>query len=370
LPVVKTDLHVRAPVTGTWSPEYLAAIVDSSDDAIIGKTLDGVIISWNTGAERLYGYSADEVVGRPISILMPRERPNELPEILDRLRRGERIDHYRTERVRKDGTKLLVSVSISPVHDSDGRIIGASAIARDITAQERAIQEALELREQFVSIASHELRTPLTAVVARLQLVARRLRGPDYDREALQRDVTLVQRSAEKLRHLLERLLDLSRIRSGKLALERKPTDVIALVRAAVAEFAETSGREITIGGTESADGVINIDGVRVEEAVTNLVDNAIKYGPADKPIEVHIAQDANAVRVSVRDHGTGIDPKDRERIFEAFQRANPDSRGVGLGLHIAREIVRLHGGSLEVGDADGGGAMFVMTLPREAAPS
>jgi signal transduction histidine kinase len=302
-------------------------------------------------------------------MLIPRDRPNELPRIMEQLRRGERVDHYRTVRVRKDGTPISVSVTISPVNDSEGRIIGASAIARDVTEQERAVQHALELREQFVSIASHELRTPLTAVIARLQLVERRLDRPDYDREALRRDVALVQRGTQKLRLLLERLLDLSRIRSGKIALFRAPTDVVALVRAVATELAETSGREITINGPRSADGVTDADPVRIEEVITNLIDNAMKYGPSDRPVEVDIAQTKDAVRIAVRDHGPGVAPENRDRIFEAFHRASADARGVGLGLHIAREIVKRHAGSLEVTDGEGGGAMFVMTLPRKAAP-
>jgi len=362
---VKTDPRLDERPRGAWSPEYLAEIVDSSDDAIIGKTLDGVIISWNKGAERLYGYTADEVVGRPISILIPPERPDELPQIMERLRRGERVDHYRTIRVRKDGTRLAVSVTISPVHDRDGRIVGASAIARDVSEQERAVHDALRVREQFIAVAAHELRTPLTTVFARLQLAERRVSQPDFDRAALSRDITLVRQGAEKLRVLIERLLDISRIRSGQLALDGEPTDVVALVRAAAAELAETSGREVRVSGPDSQRDRMNVDSVRIEEVVTNLIDNANKYGPADRPIEVDIADDADAVRVAVRDHGPGIAPHQRGRIFEAFERASSDTRGVGLGLHVAREIVTLHGGSLEVEDGEGGGAKFVMTLPK-----
>jgi PAS domain S-box-containing protein len=363
--VVKTDVRSDEKRRGRWSPEYLAEIVDSSDDAIIGKTLDGVIISWNKGAERLYGYLADEVVGRPIAILIPPDRPDELPQIMAQLRHGERVDHFRTARVRKDGTRISVSVTISPVHDSEGRVVGASSIARDVSEQERAVHDALQVREQFIAIAAHELRTPLTTVFARLQLAERRIKQPDYDRRALARDVTLVRQGAEKLRVLLERLLDISRIRSGHLELDRKPTDLVTLVRDAAREFAETSGRDIKISGPESSNGIMNVDGVRIEEVITNLIDNAYKYGPADKPIEIDIADDADAVRVAVTDHGAGIAAEQRERIFEAFHRDSRDTRGVGLGLHVARELVTLHGGSLAVEEGEGGGARFVMTLPK-----
>src|SRR3989442_516753 len=178
-----------ADAPARWSPEYLAAIVDSSDDAIIGKTLDGTIVSWNPGAERLYGYTPDEAIGRPISIIVPAERPDELPQILDRLRRGERIEHYRTTRVTKDGERITVSVTISPVRDASGTIIGASAIARDVGEHERAVEEALRLREDFISVVAHELRTPLTILYGRLQLVARRLARPDHDAAASRRDM-------------------------------------------------------------------------------------------------------------------------------------------------------------------------------------
>jgi len=202
-------------------------------------------------------------------------------------------------------------------------------------------------------------------VFARLQLAERRVSQPNYDRSAIARDVTLVRQGAEKLRVLIERLLDISRIRSGQLELDRKPTDVVALVRGAANEFAETSGREIRVSGPERQGDLVNVDSVRIEEVVTNLIDNANKYGPANKPIEVDIVDDADAIEVAVEDHGPGVEPHQRGRIFEAFQRNSSDSRGVGLGLHVAREIVKLHGGSLEVEEGKGEGARFVMTLPK-----
>jgi PAS domain S-box-containing protein len=350
-----------------WFPEFLAAIVDSSDDAIIGKTLDATIISWNRGAERLYGYTPEEVIGKPISILVPIDRPDEIPAIMDRLRQGIRIEHYKTIRVRKDGQRLQISVTISPVRDATGRIIGASAIARDITEQERAIQEALRLREDFISIAAHELRTPLTTVYARLQLAERRLSRDDYDRKALQRDVEIVRRGADRLRGLLERLLDISRIRSGRLELDRAPTDVAALVRRVAAELAENAGRQIAVRGPDSDGEPASVDAVRIEEVLTNLLDNATKYSPEGHPIEVDIADLPQFLRVSVSDRGPGIPAGERDLIFEPFHRASRDSRGVGLGLHVAREIARLHNGSLTVEEREGGGAKFVLLLPKAA---
>src|SRR2546428_3666787 len=167
-----------------WSPEHLAAIVESSDDAIIGKTLDGTIISWNPGAERIYGYRDEEVIGRPISILVPPDHSDELPPIFERLRRGERIDHYRTVRVHKDGKRITVSVTISPVRDEQGQIVGASAVAGDITAQPETIQEAILLRAEFLSIAAPQPPPPPPDVFAPPQPAERRPGLPGIDLQA------------------------------------------------------------------------------------------------------------------------------------------------------------------------------------------
>ena len=349
-----------------WSPEYLAAIVDSSDDAIIGKTLDGTIISWNAGAERIYGYTADEVVGRPIAILVPPDRPNELPAILERLRRGESISHYQTERIHKDGRRLTISVTISPVRDTAGTVIGASAIARDITVQEQAIRSALRTRDEFISIATHELRTPLTIVFARLQLMERRISRPGYEHDGLRKDLAVVRKGADKLRSLVDRLLDVSRIRSGRIDLDLAPTDVIALARNVALELDETTGREIAVHGPASSGDLVRVDAVRIEEVLTNIIDNAIKYGAVEEPIDLELADEPTRIRVAVSDRGPGIPAEDRDRIFEPFHRLSTDTRGVGLGLHIAREIMTLHGGSLTVAERPGGGTTFAIILPKK----
>jgi PAS domain S-box-containing protein len=353
---------------GSWAPEYLAAIVDSSDDAIIGKTLDGTIISWNKGASRIYGYTADEVIGRPISILIPPDRADELPSILSRLARGERIDHYLTKRARKDGQILDISVTISPVQDETGKIVGASAIARDVTAQESATKEAIRIREEFISVAAHELRTPLTTLYARLQLIERRLGRQELDHGAVVRDVTLVRQAADRLKTLIDRLLDISRIRSGQLQLEREPTDVAAMTESVVLMLAETSGRKITMQASPPLKNYrAAVDGVRIEEVVVNLIDNAVKYSPRDTAIDVELTSTPDAIHIAVRDRGPGIELAERARVFEPFHRSSATAPGVGLGLHIAKEIVELHGGTLTIEEPANGGSRFVVTMPRNA---
>ena len=352
-----------------WSPEHLAAIVESSDDAIIGKTLDGTITSWNPGAERIYGYRAEEVIGRPISILVPPDHSDELPPIFERLCRGERIDHYQTVRVHKDGKRITVSVTISPVRDERGQIVGASAVARDISAQQEMIKKAMRLRDEFISIAAHELRTPLATVFARLQLAERRLGHPEIDLEAVRRDVALVRQATDRLRVLLDRLLDVSRISSGRLDLECGEIDLVEMVRTTTAEFAQTFGHVIVVNTPQpSAATRANLDAVRIDEVLTNLLDNAVKYAGRDGPIEVEVMADSEVVSFVVRDHGPGVPAEQRERIFEPFDRGDAKTPGVGLGLHVAREIVLQHGGRIAVEAPADGGARFVVTLPKNGA--
>jgi PAS domain S-box-containing protein len=358
------------PRLGVWAPEFLAAIIDSTDDAVIGKTLDGTITSWNRGAERIYGYTADEVIGQPISILIPPDRADELPSILTRLAHGERIDHYLTKRARKSGEVIDVSVTISPVRDETDRIIGASAIARDVTAQQAAMKEALRIREEFISVAAHELRTPLTTVYARLQLIERRLARNELDPAGVLGDLTLMRRSADRLKALIDRLLDISRIRSGQLQLEREPTDVAALVESIALMLAETSGRTITLRASPPLKNYrAVVDGVRIEEVVVNLIDNAIKYSPTGTAIDVDLTSTPDAIRIAVRDRGPGIPPAERGRIFEPFHRSSTAAPGVGLGLHIAKEIVELHGGTLTLEAPADGGSLFVVTMSRNQDP-
>jgi PAS domain S-box-containing protein len=363
----------------------LAAIVESSDDAIIGKTLDGTILDWNLGAERLYGYQTSEVVGQPISLLIPTDRPDELPSIIERLKRGERIDHYETERIRKDGRRISVSVTISPIRNAVGRLVGASAIARDISErkqnelerenllarerQSRAEAEAaLRLRDEFLSIASHELRTPLATLNGYAQLALRRLgRADQLEPERVVDALRAITSQSDKLNWLLGQLLDVSRLEVGKLALEPQVTDVVALVEQVVSGARVRDGEHVITFHAQLSHEA-EVDPLRLEQVLTNLLDNAIKYGAeGGGPIEVVVSDAAeDALEISVRDHGLGIPPDKRAQIFERFYQAHGDRHksGMGLGLHISRQIVELHGGELTAEFPADGGSRFVVRLP------
>jgi PAS domain S-box-containing protein len=193
----------------------LASIVESSDDAIVGKTLDGVITSWNAGAQRLYGYTPEEAIGRPISILIPPDRPNELVSILARIKRGEHIDPYETVRARKDGARVQVSVSVSPLRDASGKIIGASAIGRDLTAEqqaEAALREATALRSvaSLAVAAAHEINNPLTVISGELQLLAREIGERREDR------VASMLEALERIQDVVARLSRINRLEQAE----------------------------------------------------------------------------------------------------------------------------------------------------------
>ena len=362
----------------------LAAIVESSDDAIIGKTLEGIIVDWNRGAERLYGYTAAEVIGRPISLLIPLDRPDELPSIMAQLKRGERIDHYETERITKEGRRISVSVTISPIRNSAGRLIGASAIARDISERRqierereellvreqeaRAVSEAaVRVRDEFLSIASHELRSPLATVKGHAQMALRRLdRDGNLELERAEAALRAIVCQSDKLDRLIGQLLDVSRLELGKLQLEPQTIDVAAVVGEVVSSArARGVGHVIALTAPSSleAEG----DPLRIEQVLTNLLDNAIKYSPEGGTIEVVVSRPTgDRMEIAVRDHGIGIPPEKRALIFERFYQAhgNGHKSGLGLGLYVSRQIVELHGGEITAEFPSDGGSRFIVRLP------
>ena len=347
------------------------AIVESSDDAIISKTLKGIITSWNPAAERLFGYTAEEILGRPISILMPPERRDDMESILQRIRRGERVEHFETTRIAKSGRRIPVSLSVSPVKDAAGQIVGAAKIARDISAakaaeaeRERLLLEArqgMRLRDVFLSVAGHELRTPLNALKLQLYVLQQALTGSAHVEK-----LAKAQHEVDRLAALTSRLLDVARIAAGGFTPEVAPMDLTDLVTAVAGSMEmDASAVGSRIGVTAPASLAGSWDRAALDQVVTNLLSNAVKFGRGH-PIAVTVERCGANARIAVRDHGPGVAAEDRERIFRQFERgvSARSFGGLGLGLWIARQIVSAHGGRIGLTDFGGPGAEFFVDLP------
>jgi two-component system, chemotaxis family, CheB/CheR fusion protein len=363
----------------------LAAIIESSDDAIVSKTLDGVVRTWNKGAERIFGYTAEEMVGRPIQTIVPVERAEEEPHILQRLRRGERVDHFETIRVRKDGRRIEVSVTISPIRDSTGTIIGASKIARDITAQkdfQRQLQQAKDIAEaasrakdHFLSVLSHELRTPLTPAIAALSLMEQRAA---LDPE-LRSELAMIRRNIEVEARLVDDLLDLTRISRGKIQLQFEAVDAHAIVRNTLAMFQtemDAKGLEASIA-LRAREHHVWADPGRLQQIFLNLLSNAVKFTPDGGAIAIRSSNvDGRQLLVEMRDSGVGIEPEFLARLFDPFEQGEQTVTrqfgGLGLGLAITRSLVEMHSGVIRAAsEGPGKGSTFTVefgTVPAEQA--
>ena len=361
-----------------------AAIVASSEDAIISKTLAGTITSWNAGAERLFGYTAVEAVGRPITLIIPPDRLEEEHRILTRLAEGESIRQFETVRVRKDGTLLDIALTVSPVRDGAGRVIGVSKIARDITSKKRSEQErdrllrgerlareraeeASRVRDEFLATVSHELRTPLSAILGWARLLREGALGEERSRYAAE----VVERNAHAQAHLIEDLLDVSAIITGKMRLHVRPVMPASVVQSAldsVRPMAEA--KEIRIETTLDRDaGPVPADAARLQQVVWNLLSNAIKFTPPGGQVTVGLERDDSQVEITVSDSGQGIPAEFQPHVFDRFRQADSSSTrttsGLGLGLAIVRHLVELHGGLVRVHSAgEGRGATFSVRLP------
>jgi PAS domain S-box-containing protein len=490
---------------------HLAAVVESSDDAVISKTLEGIITTWNKGAERMFGHSAMEAIGKPVTILIPADRLHEEAHILKMVKNGLRIEHYETVRVRKDGTFLDISLSVSPIRDSSGQLIGASKIARDITLRKRAEKSILEnterlhlalaaaklgdwdwdpaddliylssraaaifgvpshppvtraqmrefihpdyrekarlaniqaaadhrdyeieyrvirpdgvqiwaaakgrgmydadgklvrmfgvlqditqrkqvelereqlleaeraaradaermsiMKDEFLATLSHELRTPLNAIMGWSQL----LRSRAHDDEELTEGLSVIERNTRVQTQLIEDLLDMSRIISGKIRLDLQRVDLQEVVKAALASVrhsAEAKEIRLEIVMDPHAGPVLGDPG-RLQQCFWNLLSNAIKFTPKRGKIRISLQRINSHLEVCVADDGEGIKPDFLPHVFERFRQADASTTrrhgGLGLGLSIVRQLVELHGGTVRAESAGiGKGATFCINLP------
>ncbi len=362
--------------------QRLAAIVESSADAIISKDINGVITSWNYGAEQLFGYHAAEVIGQPITVLMPKERWNEEPNILERIRRGERITHYETIRQRKDGSLIDISLTVSPIKDSTGKIVGASKIVRDITQQKYAERElkrvhveivtASQAKDDFLAALSHELRTPLNPV---LLLASEAAEDPELS-PAIRAQFTTIRNNVELEARLIDDLLDLTRITNGKLSLNVAALDVHAVLQEAIAIVRpELNEKKISLTlQLDSENSAMTGDSVRLQQIFWNVFKNAVKFTPQGGQISVksRLHDQGKKISIEIQDSGIGLTVPEIEHIFNAFSQGEHAVNksvhrfgGLGLGLTISRTLVELHAGVIQAkSDGRGHGATFIIELP------
>ncbi len=355
----------------------LASIVESSDDAIVRKTLNGTIESWNAGAERLFGYSADEAIGRHISLFIPPERLAEEDRIIAALKAGQRIEHFETERLRKTGERVIVSLTISPVRDASGTVIGASKIARDITAR-RQLEDhlrrmALDLAEadrqkgEFLATLAHELRNPLAPLRSALELLKQS--GADAGRAQLARDT--MDRQLGQMVRLVDDLLDVNRVMHNRL--ELRPVDIdIALVIHQAVEMSQplidNAGHHLRVILPAEAL-FLHADPVRLTQVFANLLNNSCKYTPAGGQIQISAERDGDHAVVRVKDSGAGIPPDQLEKIFNMFSQVDRSPErvqgGLGIGLTLVRRLVEMHDGSVHArSEGPGKGSEFITRLP------
>jgi PAS domain S-box-containing protein len=376
----------------------LAAIIESSDDAIVSKTLEGIITSWNKGAERIFGWSADEVVGKSITIIIPQDRLHEEPHILSQIRSGQRVDHFETIRQRKDGRLINVSVTISPVRDDRGVIIGVSKIARDITQQKRFEEElraakdsaerardeaeaANRAKDHFLSVLSHELRTPLTPVLGAISMMERDAAVPPH----LAEPVAMIRRHVETEARLVDDLLDLTRITRGKITLHPEVVDAHAVLRDVAAMFRpEAVEKKLDVTTSlQAKHHHVWVDPGRFQQVLLNLVSNAVKFTPPGGSIALRTSNENGTVKIEVADTGIGIETEVMPRLFRPFEQGEAGVTrqfgGLGLGLSIVKALVEMHKASVSVtSDGRDKGATFTLRVdavgksgpPQKSAPA
>jgi PAS domain S-box-containing protein len=352
---------------------HLAALVQSSDDAIVSKDLDGIVQSWNPAAERLFGYTAAEMIGRSIRAIIPADRQGEEDEVLRSIRQGERVEHFETVRCHKDGSTVDISLTVSPIRAPDGTIVGASKIARDIREHKRLIRQLEEhsrLKDEFLATLSHELRTPLNAIMGYVRM----LRSGTIKSEGRARALDLVDRNAHALARMVNDVLDMSTIVAGRTRLAMQTCDLVAVVQASVEVVRQTAQAkqqdlQLDARGTVFVLG----DPDRLQQVFWNILVNATKFTPAGGRISARVlGGDTHAV-VSIADTGAGIPAEFLPHVFERFRQGDTGTTrefgGLGLGLALVRHYVELHGGSVSAASPGPGlGTTFEVTLPLHAA--
>jgi PAS domain S-box-containing protein len=362
-------------MTEDWDEKAarLAAIVESSDDAIVSKDLNGVVTTWNRAAERLFGYTAAEMIGQSIRRIIPEDRHGEEDYVLSRVRAGLSVDHFETVRQRKDGSLIDISLTVSPVRGPEGRIAGISKIARDITEQKRlrrAAEETSRAKDEFLATLSHELRTPLNTVLGYTHM----LQTGALDERELPRALETISRNAELLTRLVNDVLETSRIVTGKVRLQIQPCDIGGIAEEAIATIMPAADAKALEVRARIAHGlIVHGDPDRLRQVLWNLLSNAVKFTPEHGTLCVSTERLGRSIKLVVEDTGIGIAATALPMIFQRFWQEDASHTsghgGLGLGLALVRHFVELHGGEIHAySEGPGRGARFEIALPDGAA--
>jgi len=361
-------VHNHVPIT------ELAAIIQSSEDAIIGKTLDGTVFSWNKSAEEMYGYTAEEMIGESIGRLAPKDAHDEIPEILERISKGQRVKHFETIRIRKDGSPINVSLSVSPIINSKGKTIGAAAIARDISDRKNlediqiklvtALESANKELEAFSYSVSHDLRAPLRAIDGFSQTLKE-----DYGKnlgEAGKDIINTIRKSTRQMTGLIEDLLTLSHL--GHQDINAVDTHMTALAKE-IFEILKRSNPKRSIKFTCDILPISHADPILMRQVWMNLLSNALKFTKKKKNATITVGSktEGDTITYHVKDNGAGFDMKYKDKLFGVFQRlhSTEEFEGTGIGLSLVKRIIERHGGTVSAKGAVGEGATFSFTLPK-----
>jgi PAS domain S-box-containing protein len=361
----------------------LASIVESSNDAIIGKSLDGIIQSWNAAAERLFGYTAQQAIGRHISFIIPAERIDEEDTIIAQLKAGKRIEQYETQRLRSDGQRITVSLTISPIKDDSGNVTGASKIVRDISNRKRLEDDLRRLaadlsendrrKNEFLATLAHELRNPLAPMSNMLEVVKR----ADGDGEILKRAHDTIERQLAQMVRLVDDLLDLNRITHDRLELRRSEVELSSVIQQAVEvahPLIDAAGHNLTVE-LPAEPVYLYADRARLAQLFGNLLNNSCKYTRPNGEIRLSAERAGEYVVVRVKDDGAGIPPDKLDSIFDMFMQvdrsADRTQDGLGIGLTLVKRLAEMHGGSIEAkSDGEGQGSEFDVRLPVLPKPA
>jgi PAS domain S-box-containing protein len=357
--------------------QTLANAVESSDDAIITTSLDGIIESWNKGAEKVYGYLVEEVLGKNISVLEPDNLKGEIKQLVEKIKQGERIQHYETLRLKKDGTIINVSLTHSPVFDTSGELVDISIIARDITDKkiaEKLFQEkqmaevANRTKSEFLAKISHELRTPLNSIIGFSDMLCEQMYG-ELNQKQL-RYAENISKSGKHLLKLINNILDISKIEAGKMELGYKDFELASklnMIRNILFPIADQKSIKIEIDINSNL-GIICADEDKFVQIMYNLVDNAIKFSYENSVIRIGARKKGNMVEITVKDTGIGIKVEDQYKLFKPFSQTDPFSsrkfQGTGLGLSLVKQIVHMHRGYVWFRSNSSEGSTFAFAIP------